>query len=202
MRYAAIKDGVVVDIFEGNLIALQESFDYQFETLNNFEVSTGWEFDGVDFTDPNATPSPVITPPPTPEPKTSQQVMSEVDSYRSQAIQDYKSQWGQASVDELWDRLGNDMRIEADKQDAIQLVHLPNIVGYLSAQTGKAFNEITLAECREVCQSLRSQQMNHIYFLTQTERLRGQILAQYAALATDAEKLAFDLKQAWDAGLV
>ena len=197
MRYAAIKNGIVIDIFEGNLIALQESFDYQFETLNNFEVSIGWLFDGVDFTDPNATPSP-----PTPEPKTSQQVMSEVDNLRSQAIQDYKSQWGQASVDELWDRLGSDMRVEADKQDAIQLVHLPSIIGYLSAQTGKAFNEITLAECRGVCQGLRSQQMNHIYFLTQTERLRGQILAQYAALATDAEKLAFDIKQAWDAGLV
>jgi len=191
-------------------------------------VQIGTPYDGTAFAQPSPPPEPEPAPEPepmpAPTPPTLEQVRSQLNWLREQALADYIDLWGEASQRIMWGLLATDLRAIAGVAvgDILPAAY-PNLVGFLIGSSLKdpdenpisypADTEEELTETQQAqrlamrqqliftaANNLRHHQEQHMAFARRTEELRTKIIEEYFDLP-DPEKLAWDAATAWAEGV-
>jgi len=191
--------GIVSEIHESPSVeALQFFLDARqiearaIEALSSWAV-VGTAYDGENFVAPEP---PVITEPEpiTPEPASLQDIVSQLDSLRRQAINDYLSEWGMESKENLWPQLDPEMiRASGETAETLVVDSYPSIAGFLEAS---GYLDLTPELILGKAAGLRANKKAHVALLRKTELIRNSLRDEYAALSNE-DKLTWSAQTRW-----
>jgi hypothetical protein len=151
-------------------------------------VQRGWLYGNNTFLDPN------YVPPSPPTPLTIRQLKRELDDIREREIEEYVSQWGAISRQELWPLLEKElMRIADDKSPTA--TRYPTLVGFIKATDSEA--EINPELLTATGLHLIEYRQAHSFTLRETEIRRNSLVEKYLAL-TEQEQMEWDSASEWE----
>jgi hypothetical protein len=157
----------------------------------DLRVQVGTAYDGNEFAFPTV---PEVVDPITPEPPSVAEIVAQLDSLRRQAIDDYLSEWGLESKENLWPQLDAEI-IRASGETAQTLVvdSYPSIAGFLEAS---GFDDSSPELILGTAAGLRANKKAHVALLRKTELIRNSLRNEYAELS-DEDKLTWSAQTRW-----
>jgi hypothetical protein len=189
MRYAVILGNKVIDTTR-RTVKLAYPAEAQFIECDE-TVQRGWLYGNDLFIDPS------YTPPSPPVPLTIRQLKQELDSIREREIEEYISQWGAISRQELWPLLERELVRIADDETPKE-TRYPTLVGFIKATDPEA--EITPELLTATGLHLIEYRQAHSFTLRETEIRRNSLVEKYLTLA-EQEQLDWDSASEWEGAL-
>jgi len=186
MRYAVILGNKVIDTTR-QIVEIAYPAEAQFIECDE-TVQRGWLYGNNTFLDPN------YVPPSPPTPLTIRQLKAELDAIREREIEEYVSQWGTLSRQQLWPLLEKELVRIADDETPKE-TRYPTLVGFIKATDPEA--EITPELLTATGLHLIEYRQAHSFTLRETEIRRNFLVEKYLAL-TEAEQLEWDSASEWE----
>jgi hypothetical protein len=189
MRYAVILGNKVIDTTR-RTVKLAYPAEAQFIECDE-TVQRGWPYENNTFLDPN------YVPPSPPTPLTIRQLKAELDDIRERESDEYVSQWGAVSRQQLWPLLEGELQRIADDESPTA-TRYPTLVGFIKATDSEA--EINPELLTATGLHLIEYRQAHSFTLRETEIRRNSLVEKYLTL-TEREQMGWDSASEWEGAL-